>query len=150
MVSFIAKRFRSKRSRPKVRLGIKKVRFGNKKVRLVVKREQPDRCCLVSKKTKPVVRAFDFDDHFVKMLTSSTVRLTVTELFADEWCEFKTPITKRFVTDTDATLEKEFLGIAVTQGESVVEPNRVLDDENWKAMTGWFLVWHGRSAYQLN
>ena len=51
---------------------------------------------------------------------SSTVSLTVTEFFADERCEFDTLITNRFVADTSATLEKEFLGIAVTQGEPVV------------------------------
>ena len=54
------------------------------------------------------------------MPASSTVRLTVTEFLADERCEFDTPITKRFVTDGNATLEKKFLRIAVTQVETLL------------------------------
>ena len=95
-----------------------------------------------------MVNPVDFDSLFVKMPASSTVRLTVTEFFADERCEFDILITNGFVTDIDATFEEEFLNVAVTQGEAVVSPEGVLDDKNWKAMTVRFVVWHGRRAYQ--
>ena len=91
----------------------------------------------------------DFDCHLVKMPASSTVRLTVTEFLTDERSEFDTPITKRFVTDGHATLEKKFLRIAVTQVETVIQPNRMLDDAGREAMAVWFLVWHEQPAYQL-
>ena len=39
------------------------------------------------------------------------------------------------------------LNVTVTQGEAMIEPNRVLDDGHRESVAVWLWVGHGRSAY---
>ena len=49
--------------------------------------------------------------------------------------------------DLNAALVQQFLNIAVTEWETVVQPNGVLDDVHGKAVAVGLDVSHGRSAY---
>jgi len=51
------------------------------------------------------------------------------------------------MADLDAALMEQFLHVTVTERETVVEPNSVLDDHHRKAVAVGFGVAHGRSAY---
>ncbi len=47
--------------------------------------------------------------------------------------EFYTPETDCFTADGDASFGQEILGITVAQGKSVVEPDRIGNDIEWRA-----------------
>ncbi len=51
------------------------------------------------------------------------------------------------MADLNAALVEQFLDIAVTEGEAVVQPDGVLDDRHRKTVAVGFQVSHGGSAY---
>jgi hypothetical protein len=48
--------------------------------------------------------------------------------------KLEAPLTDGFVGNVDATLEQEFLYVAVAQGEAIVEPDAMADDLARKAV----------------
>jgi len=71
----------------------------------------------------------------------------VTQVFSEEGSEFDTPFAQGLVTDHYGALVEQFLNIPIAQGESVVQPDLVLDDGHWEAMAVGFRVSHSKSAY---
>jgi hypothetical protein len=71
----------------------------------------------------------------------------VAQFFGEEGPKFYAPFAEGLVADLNAALMKQFLDVSVTEGEAMVEPNRVLDDADRKTMAIRFWVSHNRSAY---
>jgi len=71
----------------------------------------------------------------------------VTQAICEERTELDGPFAEWFVTDHNAALVQQFLNIPIAEGKAVIEPNRVLDDGQWKAVAVGFDVRHGWSAY---
>jgi len=71
----------------------------------------------------------------------------VAQVFGEEGSEFNAPFAEGFMADLNAALVEQFLDIAVTEGEAVVEPNNVLDDGHRKTVAVRFGVGHVGSAY---
>src|ERR1700731_2836828 len=73
--------------------------------------------------------AGDADDHFVEMPSITWSRTAPPQSPSDRRSEFEHPSTNALVGDVEATLGKQFLHIAIAQGEAQVEPNRVLNHD---------------------
>src|SRR5580704_11178411 len=80
------------------------------------------------------MRAGDPDDHFVEMPAITWSRTAPPQSPSDRWSEFEHPAASALVGDVEPTLGKQFLNIAIAQGETKVQPDGVLDDDRWKAM----------------
>jgi hypothetical protein len=78
--------------------------------------------------------AGDPDDHFVEMPAITWSRTAPPQSPSDCWSEFEHPTASALVGDVEPTLGKQFLNIAIAQGETKVQPDGVLDDDRWKAM----------------
>src|SRR6266545_4798048 len=78
--------------------------------------------------------AGDPDDHFVEMPAITRSRTTPPQSPSDRRSEFEHPTANALVGDVEPTRGKQFLNIAIAQGETKVQPDGVLDDDRWKAM----------------
>jgi len=72
----------------------------------------------------------------------------VTEFFSEEQGELDVPLAQRLVADLDTALLKEFLNVTLAQRETVVEPERVLDNAQWKSVAVGLAVRHRLPAYR--
>src|ERR1700724_3726311 len=77
--------------------------------------------------------AGDADDHFVEMPAITWSRTAPPQRPSDCWSEFEHPAASALVGDVEPTLGKQFLNIAIAQGETKVQPDGVLDDDRRKA-----------------
>jgi len=57
--------------------------------------------------------------------------------------ELDVPLAQCLVAYLNAALLKQFLNVALTQGEMVAEPKRVLDDAQWETVAVGLAVSHG-------
>ena len=78
--------------------------------------------------------AGDPDDHFVEMPAITRSRTAPPQSPSDRRSEFEHPTANALVGDVEATLGKQFLHVAIAQGEAKEQPDRVLDDDRRKAM----------------
>ena len=72
------------------------------------------------------------DDHFVEMPPIARSRTAPPQSPGDRRSEFEHPTAKALVGDVEPTLGKQFLNIAIAQGETKVQPDGVLDDDRRK------------------
>ncbi|WP_425556231.1 hypothetical protein [Deinococcus rubellus] len=54
--------------------------------------------------------------------------------------EIDAPCSHGFASNLDPALKKQLFDVAVTQGESVVEPDRVTNDRQWESVAGQLLI----------
>ena len=73
--------------------------------------------------------------HLVQVPSVARPRAPLAQPSRDRGTEFQHPAPHRFVGDVEPALGQQFLDIAVAQGEAEIEPDRVLDDLGWEAMT---------------
>src|SRR5882757_9033844 len=78
--------------------------------------------------------AGDPDDHLVEMPAIARPRTAAPQSACDSRPEFQHPAAHRLVRDIEPALGEKLLHIAVTQGETQVEPHSVLDDNRRKAV----------------
>ena len=71
----------------------------------------------------------------------------VAQFFREEGSEFNAPLAEGLVADLDAALVEQFLYVSVTQGETVVKPDSVLNDDHGGTVAVRLGVGHGGSAY---
>jgi hypothetical protein len=96
---------------------------------------------------EPMSDAIDACTHINQMPPGTPTGFPVAKFIGEQRPEFDTPFTEGLVTDLDAALVEQFLNITVAQGETVVQPNRMLDDGHGEAVAVGLWVGHGRSAY---
>src|SRR6202047_2118613 len=80
------------------------------------------------------VLARDPDDYFVEMPTIARSRTASPQTPSDRRSEFEHPTANALVGEIEPTLGKQFLDIAIAQGETKVQPHGVLDDDRRKTM----------------
>ena len=78
------------------------------------------------------VLARDPDDHFIEMPSIARSRTAPSQAASDRRSEFEHPTANALVGDVEPTLGKQFLNIAIAQGETKVQPDGVLDDDRRK------------------
>ena len=74
----------------------------------------------------------DPDNHLVKMPSITRARAPFPQPLRHRRSELQHPPTDRLIRDLEPTLGKEFLHVAVAQGEAKIEPDRVLDNRRRK------------------
>jgi len=72
----------------------------------------------------------------------------VPEFFGEEGSELDVPLAQGFVAHLDAALLEEFLDVTLTQRETVMEPESILDDAERGTVAVRLTVSHRRSAYR--
>jgi hypothetical protein len=84
----------------------------------------------------PEVMALSVDGqkHLIQVPFIPGLRATPTQAIGILLPKLSTPLTDSFMGYNDATLEQEFLHVAVAQGEAIVEPNPVANDFVGKAV----------------
>ncbi len=96
---------------------------------------------------QPVFFARHIDTHLIQEPPATPPGFPVAQLLGEEWGEFDVPLAQSLVTDHYAALVEQFLNIALTQWETVVEPEGVLDDAQWKTVSVGLAVSHRELAY---
>ena len=76
----------------------------------------------------------DPDDHLVEMPSITRPRTRLSQPSCNHRPEFQYPAAHALVGDVEPALGKQFLDIAVAQGETQVEPHSMLDDNRRKAV----------------
>jgi len=72
----------------------------------------------------------------------------VPQFFGEEGGELDVPLAQGFVADLNAALLEDFLDVTLAEGETMIEPEGVLDDAQWETMAVGLAVSHGQSAYR--
>src|ERR1700732_3807061 len=93
------------------------------------------------------VLARDPDDHFVEMPAITRSRTAPPQSSSDRRSEFEHPTANALVGDVEPTLGKQFLNIAIAQGEAQVEPDRVLNHGRRETVPAIGDRTHGFAAY---
>src|SRR6516225_9719654 len=75
-----------------------------------------------------------FAAHSRPSASDRSPRATLAQPSRDRGAELQHPSAHRFVGDIEPAFGQQFLDIAVAQGESEIEPDRVLDDLGREAM----------------
>ena len=70
----------------------------------------------------------------------------VAQVFGEGRSEFYAPFAEGLMADHNAALVQQFLNIPVTEGETVVQPNGVLNDGHWETVAVRHCIGHGRWA----
>jgi hypothetical protein len=96
---------------------------------------------------QPVADAIHRGADLIDQPPGTPVGFPVTWFFREEGAEFNVPLAEGLVADLNAALVEPFLDIPGTQGETVIQPNGVLDDGHWKAVAVRSRIGHGGSAY---
>jgi len=78
--------------------------------------------------------------HFVEMPPRTPPGFAMTQVLCERCAEVDTPGADGFARHFDAPLEQQFLDVSVTQGVSMVEPDRVADDRERKSVPWELLV----------
>src|SRR5271156_6262960 len=76
----------------------------------------------------------DPHNHLIKMPSVTRARAPSPQPLRHRRSELQHPAADRFIGDLEPTLGKEFLHVAVAQGEAEIEPDRVLDNRRRKAV----------------
>ena len=84
-----------------------------------------DQCNLSSKR---LVRPARKKEHLVKMPPIVRTRTAAGEARGYFGPELRRPATDAFITDFYAALHQQFLNVAITQGEAIIQPNGMTDD----------------------
>ena len=87
-----------------------------------------------------MLSALDLHADLVSVPTGTPTGFPFPQFPGDRWAEFLAPVTDGFMTDKNPSLEKQFFNISVTQGEAMVESDRVLDDVLGETMAIGFHV----------
>ena len=83
---------------------------------------------LIHRSPQIVLLPVDFQEYFIKMPCVSWFRATFFQLIGIPLAEFQTPLTNRFIGEHDAALGHDLLNIAITEGETEIEPDTVADN----------------------
>src|SRR4029077_6591972 len=78
--------------------------------------------------------AGDPHDHLIEAPPGAWPRPPVPQRSREERAEFEHPTADRFVEQVEPAFGKQFLDVAVAQGEADIEPNCVLDDGRREAV----------------
>ena len=125
-----------------------KKRFCCLSVTMFLQEDVEHRACIVNGSPKPVVDPTDHNVHFIQMPSRTPSGFAVAQFFGEEWSEFNVPLTQGFVADVNPSFVKEFLDISLAERESVVQPQRVPNDAQWKTVSIGLPVSHSLVAYQ--
>ena len=71
----------------------------------------------------------------------------VAQVFSEEGSELDTPLAEGLMTHLNGALVQQFLDVSIAEGEAVVEPNGVLDNDHGETVAVGLGVGHGQSAY---
>ena len=107
-----------------------------------------DRARVVDGPPQPEFLALDLDADFIQKPPGTPSGLPVPEFFGEERGELDVPLAQRLVADLNAALLEEFLDVTLTQRETVIEPESVLDDAERETVAVRLAVSHRRSAYR--
>ena len=102
---------------------------------------------LVDRSPEPVSNAINAGTDLVQKPAGTPAGFLMEQVSCEVGAELDAPFAQGFVTHLDAALVQQFLHVALAQRETVVQPNRVLNDGHGKAVTVGFGVGLGQPAY---
>jgi len=102
---------------------------------------------LVHSSPKPVSTALDGRTHLVEMPPGTPPGSPVAQVFSEEGSKLNIPFAKCFVADLNPALMEQFLHVTVNQGEAVIKPNGMLNDDHRESVAVRLGVGHDGSAY---
>ena len=83
---------------------------------------------------KIMLLPIDFHEHLIDEESVTIASMLSLQSSGVDGTKLDTPEADRFATDGDASFGKQIFDVAVTQIESVVEPNCVTDDVRWESV----------------
>jgi hypothetical protein len=89
---------------------------------------------------QPVVDPADVHTHLVKVPPRTPTGFSVAKALSEEVAELDAPRPDGLTCHGDASFQQQFLNISVTQGEAVVQPDRVADEGKGEPVTGELLT----------
>ena len=116
-------------------------------VSVSLKKNVKHEAVLVHRSPEPVANTINACTDLIQVPSGTPSGFPMAQVFREEGSEFKTPFAEGFMADLNAALVEQFLDIAVTEGEAVVQPDGVLNDGHRETMAVGFRVGHGKSAY---
>ena len=102
---------------------------------------------LVDRSPQPVSNAVDRRTDLVHQPAGTPSGFPLAQVICEQCAELDAPFAQGLVTDLDAALVEQFLNVSITQRETVVQPDGVLDDGHREsvAVRGW--ISHSGSDY---
>lgn len=102
---------------------------------------------LINSPPEIMALTLDVDEHFVQVPHVSQTTLATSEAPRILWSERPTPLPHGLVGHDDPPLREEFLDIAEAEGETVIQPDCVTDNDRRKpvAMVATRIRFHPRS-----
>jgi hypothetical protein len=80
--------------------------------------------------------AIDFDEYLVKMPSGMRLGPASSKVSCDHGTEVVHPATHRLIGNDDPALSQQVLDVAKAEGEPGIEPDGLLNDHGWEAISG--------------
>ena len=114
----------------------------------ILEEQIQDRARGINGPPQPEFPALDLDADLVQEPPVTPTGFPVPQFFGEEGGELDVPLAQGFVADPNAALLEDFLDVTLAEGETMIEPEGILDDAQWETMAVGLAVSHRRSAYR--